>query len=198
MPRVSAVILAGGQSRRLGMDKAFAQVGGVPIIERVVRRVCQISDDTLIVTSRPESYRHLGVRLVEDIWPGKGSLGGIYSGLGAARHEQSLVVACDMPFLDPKLLRFMVLLSEDFDVVIPNPDGLLEPLHAVYSRTCLKHIESLLHAGDLRIVDFLSQVQVRYIERAEVDIFDPHHYSLFNVNTPEDLERAQCLARELG
>lgn len=193
MVDTSGVVLAGGQSRRLGTNKAFVKVGGVPLIERVVRTLSQISDDVRIVTNEPEEYRSLGVPAVRDTWPGMGSLGGIYTGLEAARHPRAIVVGCDMPFLDLRLLRFMILLSADYDVVIPRLDGLLEPLHAIYGKACLGPIEDLLRAGDLRIVHFLGRVTVRYVERAEVEIFDPQQLSLFNVNTPEDLECANSL-----
>ncbi len=195
---MSGTILAGGRSQRLGTNKALVEVGGVPLIERVVGLLGQLSDDLLIVTNEPELYRHLNVRLAGDVWPGMGSLGGIYSGLRQARHGRALVVGCDMPFLSLPLLRFMARLSQDFDVVIPRCDGFLEPLHAVYSRACLGHVEAQLRAGDLRIISFLSQVRVRYLEQDELDAHDPRHLSLFNVNTPADLARARELAEEPG
>lgn len=191
MPDVSGVVLAGGQSRRLGTNKAFVSVGGELLIERVLRPLAELSDDLIIVTNTPEDYRRFGVQLVGDVWPGMGSLGGIYSGLRAARHTRALVVGCDMPFLDLSLLRFMVLLSADYDVVIPRLDGLLEPLHAVYSQACLGPIEDLLRAQNLRIIDFLSRVRVRYVEQSEIEVLDPQRLSVFNVNTPEDLREAQ-------
>lgn len=194
MPEASGIVLAGGQSQRLGTDKAFVKVGGVPLIERVLSQLRELSDDVLIVTNGVESYADLGVRVVRDVWPGMGSLGGIYSGLQATRHERAIVVGCDMPFLDLRLLRFMILLSGDYDVVIPRLDRLLEPLHAVYSRACLGPIEGLLQAGDLRVVGFFGQVRVRYVDQTELAVFDPERLSLFNVNTPEDLGRAQELA----
>ena len=194
MPDTSGIVLAGGQSRRLGTDKAFIEIDKVPLIGRVVNQLRPICDDVLIVTNDPGPYRGLGLPLVGDIWPGMGPLGGIYSGLLAIRHSQALVVGCDMPFLDPRLLRFMILLSAGYDAVVPRIGDLLEPLHAVYSRTCLSPIESLLRTGNLRIVDLLSQVQVRYLTESEINLFDPHHLSLFNINTPEDLARAQKLA----
>ncbi len=194
MPDVSGIVLAGGQSRRLGTDKAFVQIGGVSLIERVTNRIRQISDDVVIVTNNPENYRDLGFPLVGDVWPGMGALGGIYSGLRAIRHERALVVGCDMPFLDLRLLRFMILLAADYDVVIPRLDGLLEPLHTIYSRSCLVPIANLLQAGNRRIVDFLDQVRVRYVDQSEVGIFDPQGLSFFNVNTPEDLAQAEQLA----
>lgn len=196
MPEASGIVLAGGRSRRLGVSKASVTVGGVPLIERVLDQLSQVSDDVIVVTNDAEACGSLSVKVVRDVWPGKGTLGGIYTGLQAARHERALVTGCDMPFLDVRLLRFMILLSEDYDVVMPNLDGLLEPLHAVYSKASLEPIERLLQAGDLRIVHFLPEVRVRYVDRAEVAILDPQLLSFFNVNTPEDLQRAEELASQ--
>ena len=188
MLTISGIVLAGGQSSRLGTDKSFVTVKGKPLIEQIVAKLARLSDDVIIVTDSPERYNHLEARRVGDIYPGKGALGGVYSGLRAAANDYSLVVACDMPFLNLNLLRYMILLAREHDVVIPRIGGLLEPLHAVYSKSCLEPIERLLARGGLRIIDFFSEVQVRYVEEDEIDIFDPQHLSLFNVNTPSDLE----------
>ena len=193
-PEVSGIVLAGGRSRRLGRDKALVEVGGVRLIDRVLGVVRQLTDDVVVVGGDPRSCARPGVPVIPDRWPGMGPLGGIHSGLEAVRYPRALVVGCDMPFLDLRLLRFMILLSADYDVVIPNLDGALEPLHAIYSKATLGPIEALLQAGDLRIVHFLRQVRVRYVDRAEVEVFDPRGLSFFNVNTPEDLEQAEVLA----
>lgn len=193
---MSGVILAGGRSRRLGTNKALVKIGGERLIERIAGLMGRLCDDLLIVTDKPELYQRLGARLTGDVWPGMGSLGGIYSGLREAQHERALVVGCDMPFLSLPLLRFMARLSHDYDVVIPRYNGFLEPLHAVYSQGCLGPIEAQLRASDLRIISFLNQVRVRYVEQAELEAHDPHRLSLFNVNTPADLARARELARD--
>jgi molybdopterin-guanine dinucleotide biosynthesis protein A len=188
MLTISGIVLAGGQSSRLGTDKSLVNVKGKPLIEQIVGKLARLSDDVLIVTNSPQRYNHLGARLAGDIYPGKGALGGIYSGLRAAANVYSLVVACDMPFLNLNLLRYMILLAREHDVVIPRIGGFSEPLHAIYSKSCLEPIDRLLDRGGLKIIDFFSEVQVRYVEEDEIDIFDPQHLSLFNVNTPSDLE----------
>jgi len=195
MLTVSGIVLAGGQSLRLGMDKSFVNVKGQPLIEQIVAKLSRLSDDVIIVTNSLEKYNHLKAKLVGDIYPGKGSLGGIYSGLRAAANFYSLVVACDMPFLNLNLLRYMILLARGHDVVIPRIGGLPEPLHAIYSKNCLEPIDGLLARGGLKIIDFFSEVRVRWVEEDEVDIFDPQHLSLFNVNTPSDLEEMKKRAR---
>jgi molybdopterin-guanine dinucleotide biosynthesis protein A len=195
MLTVSGIVLAGGQSSRLGTDKSFVNVNGQSLIEQIVAKLARLSDDVIIVTNSPEKYHHLEVRVVGDIYPGKGALGGIYSGLRAAANTHSLVVACDMPFLDLNLLRYMILLARGHDVVIPRVGGFPEPLHAIYSKSCLEPIDRLLARGGLKIIDFFPEVRVRYVEEDEVDIFDPQHLSFFNVNVPGDLEEMKKLVR---
>jgi len=191
---ISCIVLAGGEGKRLATDKAFLRIGGRVLIEGIVEKMARIGDEVIIVTNSPQKYGHLEARLVGDIYPGKGSLGGIYSGLRAARSEYGLVVACDMPFLDLRLLRYMILLSPGQDVVIPRVGELTEPLHAIYSRRCLQPIERVLAAGSLKIIDFFPEVRVRYIEEQEIKLFDPQCLSFFNINTPADLQKARNLA----
>lgn len=192
---ISAVVLAGGQSSRLGKDKSFLLIGGQPLVARTVHTLAQLSDDLLIVTNWPQRYQPLALpaRLVPDEQPGAGSLMGIYSGLRAARYPQALVVGCDMPFLNLALLTHMLLLAEGCDVVIPRVSGLLEPLHAVYGKTCLPAIARLMAQGRRQVIAFFHEVRVCYLEDDEVDRFDPDHLSFLNVNTEEDWVRVQAI-----
>ncbi|MFC2032541.1 molybdenum cofactor guanylyltransferase, partial [Chloroflexota bacterium] len=135
---------------------------------------------------------------ITDIYPGKGSLGGVYTGLTASDSFYNLVIACDMPFLNQSLLKYMMQLSVDFDVVVPRLGNMVEPLHAVYSKACLMPIESMLKQGKLSVFKLFTQVKVRYVEAEEIDRFDPEHLSFFNINTKADLERAKKLASEEG
>jgi molybdopterin-guanine dinucleotide biosynthesis protein A len=192
---VSCIVLAGGVSNRLGADKAFLNIGGRVLIEGIVEKMARIGDEVIVVTNSPQRYSHLEARLVGDVYPGKGVLGGIYSGLKAAHSYNSLVVACDMPFLDLKLLRYMILLSPGQDVVIPRVGELTEPLHAIYSKQCLQPIERVLAGSGRRIIDFFPEVRVRYVEEQEIRLFDPQLLSFFNINTSADLEKARSLAR---
>jgi molybdopterin-guanine dinucleotide biosynthesis protein A len=192
---ISCIVLAGGEGKRLGTDKAFLSIGGRVLIEGIVEKLARIGDEVIIVTNSPQKYGYLEARLVGDVAPGRGALGGIYSGLRAAHSDYGLVVACDMPFLDLRLLRYMILSSPGQDVVIPRVGGLTEPLHAIYSKRCLRPIERVLAAGGLKIVSFFPEVRVRYVEEQEISLFDPQCLSFFNINTPGDLEKARNLAR---
>lgn len=196
MQVVSVAILAGGQSRRMGQDKAFLPVGGRSLIERVIQRVAPLSDDVAIITNLPDRYRRLGHRLVGDVYQGKGSLGGIYTAIHAASYPHCLVVACDMPFINSDLLRYLMSLTPGFDVVVPYIKESPETMHAIYSQGCLEPIRRRLLAGRLKIVDFFEDVRVRYVEPDDVARFDPTFRSFLNVNTPTDWERVQRMIVE--
>lgn len=192
---ISAIILAGGQSRRLGLDKSLLEIESQPLIARTVQTMASLSDDLVVVTNEPERYESLALkaRFVPDERRGMGSLMGIYSGLKVAKHAHALAVACDMPFLNLPLLRFMVPLAQGHDVVIPRVDGLVEPLHCIYGQGCLPFMAGLLDQGRRRITAFFSEVRVRYVEEQELAVFDPQGLSFVNVNTPEDWAAVQAL-----
>jgi molybdopterin-guanine dinucleotide biosynthesis protein A len=200
---VAAVILAGGESQRMGTNKALLEVAGQPLIVRTVARVRGLCAETIVVTNTPDVYRFLvadfGARLVADAYPARGSLVGLYSGLRAARSSLALALACDMPLLNLDLLRAMIGLAADVDAVVPRIDGLAEPLHAIFRpATCAPAIWQHLEAGDRRMVSFLPDVQVRYLDAADVDVYDPHRLSFMNVNTPAEWADAQAWLAEAG
>ena len=198
---VAAIVLAGGKNLRLGRNKALEVVGGKSLIERVVERLAQVTDQLLIVTSQEQSDLPVTgkAEILIDVYPGKGPLGGIYTGLTAARSERNIAVACDMPFLNIELLSHMVELCRDFDAVVPRlANGMIEPLHAVYSRSCLESMKTRLENSQLGITSYLKQQRVRYVEEAECRRFDPELLSFFNINRQADLEKAIKLVRERG
>lgn len=213
-PRASAVILAGGKSRRMGRDKAFLEFDGQFLIERVIARVSQVCDAVSIVSNDLDLYARFGVPVMGDVYPNKGSLGGIFTGLQSTREEYVLVVACDMPFLNEALLRHLISLAPQADVIVPRAKDLssnvhrgrpdastmrfakdadLHPTHAIYSKRCIDPMRARLLADDLRIISFYDMMKVRVVEPDEIDRFDPKHLSFFNANTPEDLEFARSL-----
>ena len=196
--KISGIVLAGGKSLRLGHDKITEKVGDTSLIEKVVSRLEPLSEEIIVVTAEertfPQLAGHPKVKSVSDIFPGRGSLGGIYTGLVRSSSIYNIVVAADMPFLNESLLRYMIEVSDGFDYVLPRVSNWFEPLHAVYSRNCVPAIKNLLDQGKRVIVDLFHYVKVRYIEEKEIDRFDPEHLSFFNINTREDLERAKKIA----
>jgi Molybdopterin-guanine dinucleotide biosynthesis protein A len=199
---VTSIILAGGGSSRIRMDKALATVGGKSLMQRVIERVTPISNQILIVGSSHHfnftNFHSDCIEYKEDLHLGKGPLGGIYTGLIASKSFYNLVVACDMPFLNPELLRYMIKLSPGFDAVVPREEKGLEPLHAVYAQSCLNSIKEQLEKDELSITRFVSMVRVRYLEPEECERFSPRLLSFFNINSQEDLTQANILAKEEG
>jgi len=197
--RVTGVIQAGGRSSRMGGEpKALLPLGGRRIVERVVDAVAPAVAEVLLVTNTPELYAFLGLPMVGDVYPDHGSLGGIFSGLRAAAGDVAFTVACDMPFLHPDVVRLVVERAGEGDVVIPRAGGQLETLHAAYAKACLPHIEARLRAGRLKIVGFFEAVRVVEIPEAEVARYRAPEVAFMNVNTPEELERARAIERDLA
>jgi molybdopterin-guanine dinucleotide biosynthesis protein A len=194
---VTSIVLAGGGSSRLGGIKAMQIVGGKSLLQRVVERVALVSDQILVIGSvyQPGFPTDPRVQYKEDLYPGKGPLGGIYTGLLASKSVYNVVVACDMPFLNVELLRYMIKLSPGFDAVVPRV-GKVQPLHAVYSRACVDTMGVQVKDNRVKITWFLDDVHVRYIEQAECQDFDPRLLSFFNVNSQADLARANTLIEE--
>jgi molybdopterin-guanine dinucleotide biosynthesis protein A len=196
--RVTGVIQAGGRSRRMGgQPKALLELGGKRIIERVVDVVGGVLDDLLVVTNTPERYAFLGLPMVPDAFPDGGALGGIYTGLRAAGGDAVFTVACDMPFLHPAIVRMVVERAGEGDVVIPRTGGQLETMHAVYGKGCLPPMEARLRAGQLKIVGFFADVRVVEIDAAPMSAHRAPDVAFMNVNTPEELARAQALVAEI-
>jgi molybdopterin-guanine dinucleotide biosynthesis protein A len=181
-----------------GAPKALMEVGGVRVIERVVAALGAVLDDLLIVTNAPDTYRFLGLPLVPDIYPDRGSLGGIYSGLKAAAGEAAFTVACDMPFLHPEAVRLILRHATEVDVVVPRVGDQLETLHAAYAKSCLGPIETRLLAGELKITGFFDAVRVLELSERDFARVCSPHVAFMNINTPADLERARQIARGTG
>jgi molybdopterin-guanine dinucleotide biosynthesis protein A len=155
--------------------------------------------DIIVVSAKesslPQLTQHPRLKIVNDILPGKGSLGGVYTGLTVSNSLNNLVVGCDMPFLNLDLLRYMVGLADDFDVIIPKgEDDILEPLHAVYSKNCIPTIQFLIEQNRLSILELYPMVRVRYVTKEEIDRIDPRHLSFFNINTEAELQVGKRLA----
>lgn len=193
---MTAIVLAGGKSSRLGRDKALEHLGDTSIIECVIGVLEEISKEILVVT-RPGQARELTsyggrVRFIEDDPPGHGPLGGLHSGLLASKDEYAWVVGCDMPFLNVSLLKYQMKLASGYDAVVPRMSG-LQPLHSVYSKSCLPQIKSLLRQEGASLHHLLSFLRVRYVDEGEIAPWDRNGLSFFNINTEADLEMARTL-----
>ena len=187
----------------MGTDKALLPLvaGGPPMLGLVLERLRSIADEVVVVANERERYATFGARVVPDLHPKIGALGGIQAAVTWSAHEHCLVVACDMPFLSLPLLRRMVSEPRDYDVLVPlipgesrqRGDGLVfQTLHAIYSKQCLPFIEKRIATGNKQVVGFFEDVRVRTIDVGDVPRWDPDLRSFFNANTPEALLAAQA------
>ena len=217
---VTGVILAGGKSQRMGENKALMQLGDDALIEHVIRRMHRVTDELLLITNSPADYAHFGLPMHGDILPGTGALGGVYTGLTHASHEAVLCVACDSPFLEPKLLSYLVSVLGEYDAVMPytyssrqtpfcrnknigvtNPSYsdeaqvTLQTLCAAYSKSCLPIIELMLQESELRVHALSERANIQRVSPEVWREFDPEGMSFFNINTPEDFEKADAYMR---
>lgn len=189
---MTGVVMAGGKSRRMGRNKSEIVLGRVTLLERVVSRMQALFSRVLISVSPANPASLAGIESVTDIIPGYGSLMGIYSSLKHAQ-EPVFVTACDMPFINKDLVRHMVEISPGWDVVIPVASGMCEPLHAIYTPACLPFMEEAIEKRDQRIISFFDKVKVLWVRDEVLDRFDPERLSFFNINSENDLLRAETL-----
>ena len=195
-PRAATgAMLAGGQSRRMGADKARMKIEIPDRDESTIGR--------LVLDSLTAAFQEVlviggaampgpGWRQYADAFPEGGALGGVYTALRRASHEYVFVAACDMPFLSPRAAAAMLDLAIGFDVTIPIVDGKPQTLHAVYRTTCIEPVLAVLESGGRRVIDFYPEVSVRELQAEEFQRLDPGGQSARNINTPDDLARARA------
>jgi len=199
---VSGIILAGGHSRRMGRDKAFIMWQGRTLIEATIAVLQKVCAEVFVVAGDAARFAHLDISVVPDTLREAGPLAGLHAGLRAMHNELGLVVAVDMPLLDPDLFRALIDAAPGYDAVVPvsSNDPMhapharskdIHPLHAVYRRTCVPAIQTLLDRGERRVKALLSDVHVRYFTADEIRKIDPQMRSLVNVNTPEELDKLE-------
>jgi len=185
---LTALILCGGRSKRMGRPKAFLPFGGTTMINHILTNVKDMFAETFLVSNEPESFEDFDVDVVKDILPYRGPLGGILSGLLVSQHSHAFVIACDMPLITPKMIRELCQRRFEHDVVVASHDEGIEPLLGVYSKNCIKSLEESLFNGDLALKDFLSglnSVTYDLEEETKEGSLPPY----FNVNTPQDYSR---------
>jgi molybdopterin-guanine dinucleotide biosynthesis protein A len=188
---ITGIILAGGKSLRFGRNKATEKIAGMTLVERVIKQLLSLTREIILVTNEDSSQfaKFDFIEVVSDIYPAKGPLGGIYTGLIASHTAANIVVACDMPFLNAALLSHMVEISPGFDAVIPRwPNNQIEPLHGIYSNSCIPVMKKRLEDNQLSISECLKEMRVHYFDQAEFSKFDPEFQSFFNINNQADIE----------
>lgn len=193
MLKATAVVLAGGKSTRMGVDKAFVKFyKDRMLLENAVNLMKKVFSE--VIVSANGTIPGLDVLAIVDKYPGHGPLGGIHAALSSSAYYYNFVVACDMPFINTKLAAYMYEIAYGYDVVVPKIEEFYQPLFAVYSKNCLDAIEAQLKDMRNKIIDFYDKVSVRYVELAELNKFGDHQSIFFNVNTPHDLEKARMIA----
>jgi len=203
---MTGVILAGGKNSRIGLNKAFLEIGGKRIIDRTVEIYKKIFDEILIITNTPEDYQYLTesvilgeaknlkLKIYTDLIPHRGSLGGIYTGLHYSKSDYAFFAACDMPFLNERVIRHIIKVARDYDIIVPYFKHRLHPLHAVYSKKCLPLIKVMVGKNRLKIKDLFLKCKVKRV----MDIPQTKLPPFFNINTMRDFRRADKMYSSLS
>jgi len=171
----------------MGQNKAFIQVEGVPIIRRIYDLFRELFQEVIIVTDQKDLFSSFDSKICSDLIPGKGALGGLYTGIFFSSFQHSFCVACDMPFIKKSLVEYLIQNIDDADVIVPRTKDGLQPLHAIYSKNCVDPIKRMIEEGKSKIIDIYNQVKVKIVEERDFLFFDPRGESFVNVNTPEEL-----------
>ena len=188
---ITGVILVGGKSRRMGRDKAFLQIAGKTFFERVLAVFRGSFDRFVLVGDRAERFTDYGLPVLSDIYPGS-ALGGLYTALYHAETEYIFVSSCDLPFPNREILLYLCSLRDGFDAVVPNTAHGLEPLFALYAKSCLGPMKALLDSGNFCAYAYYPQIRVRYVQDEEIAHFNRDGRSFVNVNTPEEFEKVKA------
>jgi molybdopterin-guanine dinucleotide biosynthesis protein A len=198
MQNATGIILAGGKGSRINKNKGLIKLpDGRTLVEKCIGSLRRVLSDILIVCNEKEAYRDYGARLVEDLIKDKGPLGGIFTGLCYSASQRNFIIGCDMPFPQPGLIELLVKKCDGQDVVIPEIAGEVEPLFAAYSKNCLPVIVDHLQSNDLKIRNILAELKVETVGEKEIDKLDSRHLSFFNINTTQDLKKAQVLLSQM-
>ena len=194
----SAAILAGGLASRFGgTDKGALVVDGRTIVDRQVAELSSLTDDVLVVratdVARDGGTQRIGPRVIADLVPGCGPLGGLHAALVEARGDTVFVVACDMPYVTAPFIAYLFSLASDVDIVVPQTERGYHPLCAVYSRACLEPVAARLAERRLAMRDLVAAMRTRAVTAEEIDRFGDRHRLLANVNTPAEYTGLEAL-----
>ncbi|MEG6522629.1 molybdenum cofactor guanylyltransferase [Desulfotomaculum sp. 1211_IL3151] len=185
----SAVILAGGSSSRMKTNKALLQLNGKPMLTIIIEKLQPFFQEIIIISNTPAQYANYNLPIYTDIFPNRGPLSGIHSGLKNITNQAAFFVACDMPFLDSSFAIKLTDYLGQFQAVVPRQGKYLQPLHAAYRKDCLPAVEQALQLECTKIRSFYDLVEVKYY-----DLIDNADYNwekiFFNVNTPEEYQMA--------
>ncbi len=192
--QVTGVILSGGRSSRMGQNKAFLSVSNQSMIEAQVALFNQLFAETIVVSNEPELYQYLGVKVIKDIIPRKGPLSGMHAGLTEAQNQYSFIVPCDMPFLQADLIRLLISEAPGYDVIVPQIDDYLQPLHSIYHKRCIQPIENCLRDDVFKIIAFYPWVKVKFVGEKKMNSIcsrEQLEQIFMNINTQKDLDYAK-------
>lgn len=184
---ISGIILSGGKSSRMGKNKAFIEIDGVPIIQRIHNLFKTLFSEVVIVTNEVELFQNFEAKIHRDLIPDRGVLGGLYTGIYYSSFSHAFCVGCDMPFLRGPVIRYLIEKMEGYDVVVPRTEDGLQPLHAIYSKNCLDPMRKIMEQKQFKIIDLYPMVKVNIVEENEFRSLDLSRESFLNVNTPEEL-----------
>lgn len=194
---VTISILAGGQSRRMGQPKSFVKLAGKPLIEHILERIQLLKYPMQIIANDLKAYEQFGLPVFQDIHVDKGALGGIYTALTHSPTLYTLCVACDMPFINTKLISHLVAQITDHDAIVPVVNNYLEGLHSIYHQRCKGIIEQQIHQGHLQLSHLFDLINAHIVPEATLRAVDPSLHAFINLNTPEALEQAEAIYRDL-
>lgn len=195
--QISGIIMAGGRSSRMKFNKAFAQVGGKPVIQMIIEKFKPLFQEIIIISNEPQLFTSFGLPIYQDIYPYLGPVGGIHSALVNASNDQMFILGCDMPFMNMQLVEYMLSKISDYDSVVPEIDSYLQPLAAVYNRTCLPVFTECLEHDKLKLTLIFSELNALVLKEDELQKFGSVREMFFNVNDPDALAQAQKIAGRL-
>ena len=192
---MTGIIICGGKSRRFnGFPKHLLKIGKKYLIEIVLEKFNLLFSETIVVSNREDFLEEFSskynFKVVKDVIPHKGTIGGLYSGVLSSTNYHSFAAGCDMPFINIELIRFMLNDYKNYDAIVFQINAKFEPLLAVYSKRCIDVIKQQIEEDDLTVSKIFHKVSTKIISQEEIERFDPHFYSFFNINTPDDYKKA--------